>query len=319
MKLALTLRHLASGDKYASMKFGWRVPSNTQSLLVREVCQAIIAEYKDEMVQCPTTPEEWRAVAEEFLKKWNFPHTCGALDGKHVACRQPPNSGSTYYNYKGFYSIIMLALVDADYKFIWVDIGGKGAASDAQIYNASELKEVVDDASIGFPPPEFLPGDNQDPCPFFFVADDAFALDESMMKPFSQRKMTDEERIYNYRLSRSRRIVENAFGILANRFQILLTTMNHHPSTVRLIVQTCIILHNLMRTRYPGLQNAAVDREDDQHNVIPGAWRTGRNMQDLHTVRGPNRASTVAKRQRLLLKHYVNSPAGSVAWQDRMI
>ncbi len=98
MKLALTLRHLASGSKYASMKFGWRVPHNTQSLLVREVCQAIIDEYMDEVMICPTTPDGWRAIADKFYEKWNFPHTCGALDGKHIACRCPPKTGSMYYN-----------------------------------------------------------------------------------------------------------------------------------------------------------------------------------------------------------------------------
>jgi len=141
MRLALTLRHLASGSKYASMKFGWRVPHNTQSLVVRQVCQAIIDEYVDEVLVCPTTPDGWRAIADKFYQRWNFPHTCGALDGKHVACRCPPKSGSQYYNYKGFYSIVLLALVDADYKFIWADVGGTGSASDAQIYNDSELRE----------------------------------------------------------------------------------------------------------------------------------------------------------------------------------
>ncbi|XP_070196620.1 putative nuclease HARBI1 [Littorina saxatilis] len=143
MTLALTLRHHASGNKYASMKFGWRVPHNTQSLVVREVCQAIIDEYVDEELVCPSTPESWRAVADKFFQRWNFPNTCGALDGKHVACRCPPNSGSLYFNYKGFYSIVLMALVDADYKFIWADISGTGSASDAQIYNSCELKECV--------------------------------------------------------------------------------------------------------------------------------------------------------------------------------
>ena len=103
--------------------------------------------------ECPTTPEEWRAISDNFAERWNFPHTCGALDGNHVNCKCPPNSGSLYYNYKGFYSVVLVALVDADYKFIWADIGGMGSASDAQIYNASELKECVEDGSLGFPDP----------------------------------------------------------------------------------------------------------------------------------------------------------------------
>ncbi|XP_070188769.1 uncharacterized protein [Littorina saxatilis] len=211
--LALTLRPLASGNKYASLdevRMEGLVPHNTQSLVVRDVCQAIIDEYVDEMLVCPSTPEGWRAVADKFFQRWNFPNTCGALDGKHVACRCPPKSGSLYFNYKGFYSIVLMALVDADYKFIWADIGGTGSASDAQIYNFCELKECVEDGTLGFPDPEPLPNDNQD-VSYCFIGDDALGPSPTMMKPYSLRGLTNEKRISNYRLSRARRVVENAF------------------------------------------------------------------------------------------------------------
>jgi hypothetical protein len=184
-------------------------------MIVREVCEAIKAEYLDELMTCPTTPDAWREVATKFMDRWNFPHTCGAVDGKHFACRCPPNTGSLYFNYKGFYSILLFALVDADYKFIWADVSGKGAASDAQVFNDSDLKTCMDDGTIGFPPPEPLTNDTED-VPYFLVGDDAFALRTTMMKPYSRRGLTREERIFNYRLSRARRVVENAFGILSH-------------------------------------------------------------------------------------------------------
>ena len=88
LKLAPTL---ASETKYHSMSYGGRVPHNTISLLIPKVCQAIIDEYKDEVMKCPTTAEEWRAISDTFAERWNFPHTCGALDGMHVNCKCPPN------------------------------------------------------------------------------------------------------------------------------------------------------------------------------------------------------------------------------------
>ena len=139
MKLALTLRHLASGSTFANMQYGWRVPHNTMSVVVREVCQAITEVYLPEVVNCPTSSEGWREISVKFLNKWNFPHVCGALDGKHIACKCHAKAGSWYFNYKGFHSIVVLALVDADFMFIWADISGTGSASDAQIYNISEL------------------------------------------------------------------------------------------------------------------------------------------------------------------------------------
>lgn len=125
--------------------------------------------------------------------------------------------------------------------------------------------------------------------------------------------------IINFRLSRGRRIVENAFGILAQRWQILLTTMQHEPETIAIIVEACVILHNLMRMRYPALQNNDIDVENANHQIIPGAWRATANMHDVDSIKGPNRDSTAAKKQREYLKLYFNSEAGSVPWQDRMI
>ena len=231
LKVAITLRHMASGNTYRNMQYGWRVPHNTISVLVREVVQAIIEDYTDELLVCPTTERGWRDLVDQWYQRWNFPHTVGAIDGKHVACRAPPNSGSEFYNYKGFYSVILFAMVDADYKFTYIDVSGNGASSDAQIYNESDVHRGLEQNRIrGFPQPDPLPNDNQD-VHYFIIGDDAFSLRTYLMKPYSSRNLTHEERIFNYRLSRARRVVENAFGILANRFGILLTTMQHHHET----------------------------------------------------------------------------------------
>jgi len=80
--------------------------------------------------QLPLTAEEWLKCSENFYKQWNFPHCVGALDGKHLVMQAPANSGSYYYNYKGTFSIVLLAVVDAEYKFLYVDVGCNGRVSD---------------------------------------------------------------------------------------------------------------------------------------------------------------------------------------------
>ncbi len=79
-------------------------------------------------------------------------HAIGAIDGKYILIMCPKKCGSLFYNYKGFYPIILLALVDGDYKFLWVDVGQNGSLSDAQILNQCELKEAIEDTMIGFSP-----------------------------------------------------------------------------------------------------------------------------------------------------------------------
>ena len=318
VRLAIALRYFATGDSYISLSYSWYISHSTISLIVKEVGEAIIAEYSEELLCPPVTPEGWKNIARRFHVRWNFPHVLGALDGKHVAIQKPQNSGSLYHNYKGFFSIVMLALVDGDYRFLWVDAGTNGACSDAQIWNDCELKEMIEDQQLGLPDPEPVV-EGERALPYFIVGDDAFALTTYLQKPFSKRRLTKEERIFNYRLSRARRIVENAFGILVNRFRCMLTTLRLKPKTCEVVVLACCCLHNILRNNSPGYLKGLVDEEDEDHNLIPAPWRDTDELIGGERIRARNTGSTEAKDVREYLKVHFNSPEGAVEWQDRMI
>lgn len=317
-RLAVTLRYYATGTTYYSLRYDWQMGDNTISKIVREVSKAIVAVYGEELLFPPTTEEGWLQVANKFSERWNFHHTLGALDGKHVAIRKPAKSGSTYYNYKGFFSIILLALVDGDYKFMWVDAGSNGACSDAQIFNDCDLKEMVELGRMHIPAAEPLADGDKD-VPYFFIGDDAFALRSWLMKPFSKRDLTREEQIFNYRLSRARRIVENAFGILVNRFGCLLTTLRVTPSTATDVVLACCILHNLLRDANVAVPPGLIDTEDDAHNLVPGTFRATCDLTPGPSNSGAKNTSVKsAKAQRDYLRDYY-SGVGAVDWQDGLL
>jgi len=202
-------------------------------------------------------------------------------------------------------------LVDADYKFIWVQAGTNGACADAQLWNNCILRRRIENNEMGFPAPSPLPRNDRD-TPYFLIGDDAFALKTWLMKPFSRRTAVYEQRIFNYRLSRARRIVENAFGIMTNRYRCFLSPLEQEPKLVRTMVLACCTLHNLMRTRYPGEQDGTVDAEDDNHNIIPGAWRNDANLAQVRLPQAPNLGTQAAKEQRDYLSAYYNSDAGRV-------
>ena len=121
--------------------------------------------------------------------------------------------------------MVLLALVDDDYIFVWADVGNNGCCSHAQIFIDCQLRQSIMDRTIGFSDAELLPDFYKD-MPYFKVADDAFVLRTWLMKPVSGRNLTDQQCIFNHRLSRATWVVDNVFRILTNHFRCLLTTIS---------------------------------------------------------------------------------------------
>ncbi|XP_048775604.1 uncharacterized protein LOC125680204 [Ostrea edulis] len=128
--------------------------------------------------------EDWLCISAEFERVCNLPHACGALDGKHIRIKKLAGSGSLFYNYKNF-SVVMIALVDSDYKFIWLNVGSYGSSSDGQIFRDSELRPKLEERTLGLPPPSHLLNADRD-IPYFLIGDDAFPLRSWIMKPYSR-------------------------------------------------------------------------------------------------------------------------------------
>ncbi len=152
--------------------------------------------------------------------------------------------------------------------------------------------------------------------PFFIIGDNAFPLRTWLMKHFSLRNMEMDERIFNYHLSCARRVSENAFGIMANHWRCLLKPQEQNPKIVESIVFACCCLRNLCHIRYPG--NPPLDRDNANHQVIPGEWRDNADLTELKRLRG-NVGTRVARRQRLYLKKYYLSEAAAGPWQNDMV
>ena len=112
LKLAITLRFIGSGCTYRHLKYDFRVGANTICSFIPEVCDAIFTELAGEHLRCPSTPEEWRRVADEFTRLWQFHNCLGAVDGKHVEIKAPACTGTFFLNYKGYFSIVLMALAN---------------------------------------------------------------------------------------------------------------------------------------------------------------------------------------------------------------
>ncbi|XP_043469400.1 protein ALP1-like isoform X2 [Leptopilina heterotoma] len=192
--------------------------------------------------------DDWINISNEFERKWNFPNCLGAIDGKHIRIKKPPGSGSLFFNYKKYYSFVLMALCDADYRFTWIDVGDYGSLNDSSVFNASGFGQELAEGRYPLPHPKCLPGSNES-IPYFFIGDEAFGLRLYLMRPFSRRNVTlDAQKLFNYCLSHARMSIEDTFGILASVWQILHTSLDLKLETSIKIVQCLACLHNFLLT-----------------------------------------------------------------------
>lgn len=166
----------------------------------------------------------------------------------------------------------MLALVDDQYCFKYIDVGTNGRESDGSVFVKCTLKNAVENNLLNMPSNTI------------FIADDAFPLKEYLLKLCSHHDpLTIKERVFNYRLSHARRIVENAFGILVSRFRIFEKPIALSPEKTDSVVKTTCILHNWLRTNSSSyLYSGCV--------IIEGTWREvrGLGLPDLTNISDSN-------------------------------
>ncbi|XDV34474.1 hypothetical protein PO909_004630, partial [Leuciscus waleckii] len=232
-RLAVGLRYLASGDSMVSLAFSYRLGHATVMNSVHMVC-ADIEKVMMERFLPRQTQDTWKEVAQGFCEKWNFPNCLGAIDGKHIIIQAPPLSGSQFFNYKKTFSIVLLALVDAYYRFRFIQVGDFRRTCDVHV-----------------PPSTSLPGAaHLGDVPFVMVGDAAFQLKPFLMRPYPGANLSYKKRIFNYRLSRARMVVENAFGILSSRWRIFFNRINLQPKHFDTLVMAACILHNFSSGRH---------------------------------------------------------------------
>ncbi|CAH1969512.1 unnamed protein product [Acanthoscelides obtectus] len=296
--LAITLRYLASGNTFTDMHYAYRLGVSTISKIIKDVCHSIWNILKDEYLPTPTV-ENWKDIADGFTRNAQFPHCIGAVDGKHVRIMKFPGSGSMNLNYKHFFSIVLMAIADSNYRFIYVDIGAFGKDCDSSVFKETVFWKLLQQNALNIPHPSPLisTGDN---LPFVLVGDEAFALSQNLLRPYGGHSLNINKRIFNYRLCRARRYIECSFGILVNKWRIFHRAINVGKEYAKDIVKACIILHNLVR-----------EKDGTRVEDMYAPDRELQNLPPTTACRGGRAANDVRDK----FAEFFVSPEGSLPWQ----
>lgn len=189
----------------------------------------------------PQNQEEWLGIAENYENTWNFPHCLEAIDSKHVQLQAPITSGSDYLNYKSTFSIVLMAVADADYNFLYADVGSQGRISDGGVFrNTSFFKKNSR---------QQFRTSTRKCCAICICGRRCISTKRKYSETVysGSHEKQSKKRIFNYRLSRARRFVEYVFGILSAVFRVLRKPMLLEPQKAELVVMACMYLHNYLR------------------------------------------------------------------------
>lgn len=277
-----------------------------------EVCQAIWDVLAPNYMAQPDM-QDWLNIANRFEQLWQFPNCLGAIDGKHIRIQCPPNAGSEFFNYKKYHSIVLQAVVDAEGNFITIDVGDYGRTGDSGVFGESNFGKKLTAGELNLPPERQICENNNYKFPYVMVGDEAYPLRKYLMKPFPRKNLTKETRIFNYRLSRARRLVECAFGMITKRFRVLEKIMLLSPDKAGIVTMAACILHNFIRKKEGTITD--ICNELGEFCIPISSVNDNEATSRSTNIRSTSIALTVRKE---FLK-YFNSKEGSVAWQDKYI
>ncbi|XP_023716998.1 protein ALP1-like [Cryptotermes secundus] len=201
-----------------------------------------------------------------------------------------------YYNYKKYFSIVLQGVVAADYRFICIDVGAYGKQSDSGIFGYSNLAKQLERGALKVNCETELPG-TELPVPYVLVGDEEYPLKTFLMRPYPQRRLGSEEEIFNKRLAHARQVVECAFGIVSNKWRILLKALEVTPERAEQIVKCICLLHNII-----------IDKEG-MTDLRPTTVEPSNPHLNRFATRGENRSTARACDVRDTFKMYfVNNP-----------
>lgn len=244
-RIALTLWFLSTGSDYRTISHLFGVSKPTVCLVVKEICTAIVDTLLSKYIHIPGGAALQETI-QRFEFEYGFPQCAGVVDGSHIPIISPQECPADYYNRKGFHSIILQGTVDSQGKFIDINVGWPGRVHDARVFSNSSLYDRGQNNRLF--PSDTVRIANED-VPIVILGDPAYPLLPWLMKAFPDNgHLTTQQKHYNYCLSKTRVIVEHAYGRLKGRWRCLQKRLDIDVASVPQVIAACCVLHNICET-----------------------------------------------------------------------
>lgn len=241
-RVAVALWKLATNAEYRSVSHLFGVGISTACDCLKEFCSSVEEILLPEIIQMPNA-EKLKELALYFDQKWGLPQCVGAIDGSHIPIMAPREYHTEFFNRKGWYSIVLQAVVDGRGLFWNIFVGKPGSLHDARVLRLSALWELAETGKLFSHQQKNIGGQDVG---HYILGDAAYPLTSWLMKPFLDNgHLTPQQEVYNKKTSRARVVVENTFGRLKGRWRCLQKRNDCSLERVMSMVLTCCVLHNL--------------------------------------------------------------------------
>lgn len=165
---------------YAHVAFAFSMHRSTVALCLHQVLRALSVQYDSMFENAYRDIEGTARMEQDFYNKYGVPGVIGVIDGSHIPTYKysPNGERSSFYNRKGWKSIILQAIVDARGRFVNIDVGEKGSRHEAYVFSSSSIGKWFETAEA-------------DECVIrgqkYLLGDGAYRLQWYMMKAFDHR------------------------------------------------------------------------------------------------------------------------------------
>ncbi|XP_067648025.1 uncharacterized protein [Eurosta solidaginis] len=268
-RVAIALYALGSSSEYRSIANLFGVGKATVCKILIEFCNEVWACMSPEYFKSFPLTRTGIAQGVADFNAMGYPQCIGAIDGCHIEIHPKKEEAVDYYNYKGWYSVVLLALVDAKYRFMYIHCGSPERCNDSSILERSSLKRELQECALI---DEMSWYHGRTKIPAHIISDSAFRLSQYVMKPYPYNiENSAGQKLFNYRLSKCRRVVENAFGHYKARFRRIGKGIDNHIKNANVVISAACALHNfLIDEKDPVLENWLVDMQRDARRSPQG-------------------------------------------------